>query len=192
MEKGRVLLDEQDITNIGPKKIRKAGLTHVPEDRNTRGLNRNLSVMENLIAVEHADKFSKLKVIDTKKASEYADELAEKFDIRPRDPSIVTESLSGGNAQKVVIAREVSIGGKILVASQPTRGVDIGAIESIRNILEQVKEQGKGVLLISADLEEILSLSDRIIVMFEGGITGELDTEEATESRARYSDDGRK
>ena len=183
IEKGRVTLDGTDITNIGPRKIRKAGLTHVPEDRNTRGLNRSLSVMENLIAVQHADsKFSRHSVMDSKAALKYSEELAERFDIRPRDPSITTESLSGGNAQKVVIAREVSIGGKILVASQPTRGVDIGAIESIRNILEVVKEEGKGVLLVSADLEEILSLSDRIIVMFEGRITGELDTEEATES----------
>jgi len=184
VEKGTVVLAETDITNIGPKKIRKAGLTHVPEDRNTRGLNRSLSVMENLIAVEHEEPpFSKHSIINMKAAMDYSEVLAEKFDIRPRNPEISTESLSGGNAQKVVIAREVSIGGKILVASQPTRGVDIGAIESIRNILEAVKEEGKGVLLVSADLEEILSLSDRIIVMYEGRITGELDTEEATESK---------
>jgi len=184
VEKGTVELEETDITNIGPKKIRKAGLTHVPEDRNTRGLNRSLSVMENLIAVEYEEPpFSKHSIINKKAAMDYSEVLAEKFDIRPRNPEISAESLSGGNAQKVVIAREVSIGGKILVASQPTRGVDIGAIESIRNILEAVKEEGKGVLLVSADLEEILSLSDRIIVMYEGRITGELDTEEATESK---------
>lgn len=110
-------------------------------------------------------------------------EMAEKFDIRPRDTEIPASSLSGGNAQKVVVAREVSIGGKLLVASQPTRGVDIGAIESIRTILQDVKKKGLGVLLVSADLEEIMSLSDRIVVMYEGRITGRMMAEEADEEK---------
>lgn len=182
VEKGKVVLDDMDVTNIGAKKIRKAGLTHIPEDRNKRGLNRNLSIMENLIAVQLDDKcFSQHYVIDNKASLKYAEEQSEKFDIRPRNPKMVAQSLSGGNAQKVVVAREVSIGGKLLIAAQPTRGVDIGAIESIRNILEDVKKQGAGVLLVSADLEEILSLSDRIIVMYEGKITGVLTKEEADE-----------
>lgn len=183
VEKGRVLLDGSDITNFSPRKARKAGITHIPEDRNKRGLNRELSITENLVAVQHKDKpFSNGFVINNKAESAYAKELTEKFDIRPNDPTIAANYLSGGNAQKVVVAREVSIDGKLLVASQPTRGVDIGAIESIRNILEQVKAKGVGVLLISADLEEILSLSDRIIVMYEGKITGELTAEEANEN----------
>jgi len=183
VEKGTVTLGNIEITNLSPKKIRNAGLTHIPEDRNTRGLNRSLSVMENIISVElNQEPFSKHTIIDENASLAYAAELAEKFDIRPRDPRMVAESLSGGNAQKIVVAREVSIGGKLLIASQPTRGVDIGAIESIRNILESVKAEGRGVLLVSADLEEILSLSDRIIVMFEGKITGELGTGEANES----------
>jgi simple sugar transport system ATP-binding protein len=182
VEKGSVTLDDMDITNIGPKKTRNSGLTHIPEDRNTRGLNRNLSIMENIIAVQvDENQFSKNYIMDKKAALSYAEEQCEKFDIRPRNPKMSTQSLSGGNAQKVVVAREVSIGGKLLVAAQPTRGVDIGAIESIRNILEDVKKQGKGVLLVSADLEEILSLSDRIIVMYEGKITGVLSKEEANE-----------
>ncbi len=183
VEKGSVILDNVDVTNLSPKKIRNAGLTHIPEDRNIRGLNRSLSVMENIISVElNQEPFSKHTIIDENASLAYAAELAEKFDIRPRDPKMEAESLSGGNAQKIVVAREVSIGGKLLIASQPTRGVDIGAIESIRNILEDVKAEGRGVLLVSADLEEILSLSDRIIVMFEGNITGELGTGEANES----------
>ena len=92
-----------------------------------------------------------------------------------------TQSFSGGNAQKIVVAREVDAGGKLLIASQPSRGVDIGAIESIRRILNEVKEEGRGILLVSADLEEILSLSDRIIVMYEGKIMGEVNTEDANE-----------
>ena len=182
MEKGKVYLDGQDITNLSPKKIRKSGLTHVPEDRNTRGLNRNMSIKENLVAVQIEDApFSRGFLLNNKAITDYANELSEKFDIRPRDPEMITQSLSGGNAQKIVVAREVAIGGKLLVASQPTRGVDIGAIESIRSILEDVKEKGLGVLLISADLEELLSLSDRIVVMYEGKISGRMDASEANE-----------
>lgn len=182
VEKGQVILDGKDITNLSPRKIRESGLAHIPEDRNTRGLNRNLTIKENLMAVQ-IDKqpFSKNFVINEKAALVSAEELSERFDIRPRKPEISTSSLSGGNAQKVVVAREVSVGEKLLVASQPTRGVDIGAIESIRKILQEVKMKGFGVLLVSADLEEILSISDRIVVMHEGKITGRLRAEDATE-----------
>jgi len=182
VEKGKVYLDGADITNLSPKKIRNSGLTHVPEDRNTRGLNRTMTIKENMIAVQSEEApFAKGFLLNNKAALEYTKEKAEIFDIRPRDPEMVTQSLSGGNAQKIVVAREVSIGGKLLVASQPTRGVDIGAIESIRSILQDVKEKGLGVLLVSADLEEILSLSDRIVVMYEGKISGRMDAAEANE-----------
>jgi ABC-type uncharacterized transport system ATPase subunit len=182
VEKGQVILDGKDITSLSPKKIRDAGLAHIPEDRNTRGLNRALTIKENLMAVKvDEEPFSKGIVVNMKAAADYANKLADKFDIRPRDPDMLTESLSGGNAQKVVVAREVSIGGKILIASQPTRGVDIGSTESIRRIIQHVKGKGLGVLLVSADLEEILSLSDRIVVMHEGKITGQMKVEEATE-----------
>ena len=181
VEKGTVLLENKDITNLTPKKVRQAGITYIPEDRNVRGLNRELSIAENIIATNVDSKFSKGVILKSNKMKEYADELAEKFDIRPRDTNIISSSLSGGNAQKIVVAREVGDGGKLLIASQPTRGVDIGAIESIRSILQEVKAQGLGVLLISADLEEIMSLSDRIVVMYEGKITGELNADEANE-----------
>lgn len=182
VEKGKVTLDHQDITNHSVKKIREAGLTHIPEDRNTRGLNRTMSIWENMIAVQIQEHdFDTGILINREKAVAYTKEQIEKFDIRPSNPEIITQSLSGGNAQKIVVAREVSIKGKLLIASQPTRGVDIGAIESIRSIIQEVKEKGVGVLLVSADLEEILSLSDRIIVMFEGRITGRLRAEDANE-----------
>lgn len=184
VEKGKVILDGKDITNLSVKKIRKAGMTHIPEDRNTRGLNRSLSISDNIAVVQHADKpFANGIIMNKKSADEYAEKLIEKFDIRPASAGLPTSSLSGGNAQKVVVAREVSMGGKLLIASQPTRGVDIGAIESIRSIIQDVKSKGLGVLLISADLEEILSLSDRIVVMFEGKITGSMRAEEADEEK---------
>lgn len=187
VEKGKVILAGEVITNLSVGNIRAKGMTHIPEDRNKRGLNRALTIWENIIATHIGDPaFSKNKVLSLPHSIAYANELAEQFDIRPRDVSMPTQSLSGGNAQKVVVAREVAMNGKLLVASQPTRGVDIGAIESIRSILEKVKEQGTGVLLVSADLEEILSLSDRIIVMYEGKISGTLTASEATDTKLGY------
>jgi len=182
VERGNVILGGTDITNMSPGKIRKNGMTHIPEDRNIRGLNRNMSITENLVSTLINEKtFCKHMILDTSASSARAQELAETFDIRPRDTSASTANLSGGNAQKVVVAREVSNSSKLLVASQPTRGVDIGAIESIRSILVSQKKKGIGVLLVSADLEEILSLSDRIIVMHEGKIVGSMQASQANE-----------
>lgn len=182
VEKGSVILDDKDITNLSPKKIRKEGMTHIPEDRNLRGLNRQLSIADNLLASRIDDKkFSKGLFLDRVEILKEANLLADEFDIRPRDTSIMASSLSGGNSQKIVVAREISTAKKILVASQPTRGVDIGAIESIRSIIQKQKKKGIGIILVSADLEEILSLSDRIIVIHNGKISGELKIDEANE-----------
>jgi len=182
VEKGKITLGNYNITNKSPRKIRSLGLTHIPEDRNVRGLNRETTIMENLLAVQaNRAPYSKYGIVQKKNIFTRAKEIAEKYDIRPPDPLIPVKSLSGGNSQKVVVAREVSIGGKLLIAAQPTRGVDIGAIESIENILQDVKAQGVGVLLVSADLSEILSLSDRILVMFEGKITGSMGVADANE-----------
>lgn len=181
VEKGRVLLDGKDITNFSPKKARRAGLTHIPEDRNLRGLNRAMTIEDNLIAWKFEEKpFAAGITRHKKEVRQYAQKLIGQFDIRPTEPEVITQSLSGGNAQKIVVAREVDADGKLLIASQPSRGVDIGAIESIRKILNHEKKSGKGILLVSADLEEVLALSDRIVVMYEGRIMGIIDSEEAT------------
>lgn len=183
LEKGHIFLDGKEITNLSPKKVREVGLAHIPEDRNTRGLNRTMSIEENLVAVE-VDKapFSRGMVMNTAAMDRHSEEMVKRFDIRPTDYKLPTSSLSGGNAQKVVVAREVSMNKKLLVAAQPTRGVDIGAIESIQKTLEEAKKNGAGVLLVSTELEEITSLSDRIIVIHEGTITGELSAGEANEN----------
>ncbi len=142
-----------------------------------------MSIEENLIAVRlDQPPFTKGIMMNKSGQDTYAKEMVEQFDIRPADYNLPTSSLSGGNAQKVVVAREVSLGNKLLVASQPTRGVDIGAIELIRNTLEKAKKAGAGVLLVSAELEEIISLSDRIVVIHEGKITGEMRADEANEN----------
>ena len=142
-----------------------------------------MSIEENLVAVE-VDKapFSRGMVMNTAAMDRHSEEMVKRFDIRPTDYKLPTSSLSGGNAQKVVVAREVSMNKKLLVAAQPTRGVDIGAIESIQKTLEEAKKNGAGVLLVSTELEEITSLSDRIIVIHEGTITGELSAGEANEN----------
>lgn len=183
IEKGKIFLDGKDITNLSPKKIRNAGLAHIPEDRNRRGLNRSLSIEDNLVSVEvDQSPYSNGIILNRNAMDKRSQELVEKFDIRPADYHLPTSALSGGNAQKVVVAREVGLNKKLLIASQPTRGVDIGAIESIRNTLETAKKSGTGILLISAELEEIISLSDRIIVIHEGEITGEMPAGEANEN----------
>lgn len=183
VERGKIKLSGKDITNLSPKKIRNSGLSHIPEDRNIRGLNKSMSIKDNLIAVEIDDKKNTVGLFMKNKAqTDNAKKMIEKFDIRPDNYNILTGALSGGNAQKVIVAREVSMNKRLLVASQPTRGVDIGAIESIRNTLEAAKKSGTAVLLVSAELEEIISLSDRIIVIHEGKITGELKASEANEN----------
>ncbi|MFV0519406.1 MAG: ABC transporter ATP-binding protein [Lachnospirales bacterium] len=182
VEKGSINFLGEDVTNFSVKKIRERGLKHIPEDRNIYGLNKEMSIAENLISVIHdSNKISKRWFIDKQKVNKLAEQLIKDFDIRPPKASMLAGNLSGGNAQKIIVAREVYMEGNLLIASQPTRGVDIGAIESIHTIIEKVKDEGAGVLLISADLEEILTLSDRILVINQGEIVGEVINEDVDE-----------
>jgi simple sugar transport system ATP-binding protein len=183
VERGNIKIGDTVITNKSPRFIRDAGLTHIPEDRNTMGLNRKASVADNLVvSCIRRKPFSKFGfIIDKKAVISYSNELIKKFDVRPPDAEMLTTFFSGGNAQKVVVAREVTESTKLLIASQPTRGIDVGAIESIRAILQEVKSWGIGVLLVSVELEEILSLSDRIVVLSEGKIAGAMPVEEANQ-----------
>ena len=182
VEKGSIEFKGKQIQNLHPLKIRQAGISHIPEDRNVRGLNRRFSIKENLIANSFYKRpISKWLLFDRKKINQFAQDLIAKYDIRPDNPDASTMNLSGGNAQKVVCAREIDTDFDLLIAAQPTRGVDIGSVETIRELINKVKDQKKSVLLVSADLQEILSLSDRIAVMFEGKITGILPAHEASE-----------
>jgi simple sugar transport system ATP-binding protein len=183
VERGTVALAGVNITNRSPRFIRRAGMTHIPEDRNKRGLNRMASAADNLVANSIYNKpFSKFGcVIDRKAVNSYAEDLLQKYDVRPPKADMSAAHFSGGNAQKIVVAREVTESTRLLVASQPTRGIDIGTIESIRAILQEVKSRGIGILLVSVELEEILSLSDRIVVLSEGKIMGILPVEDANE-----------
>jgi simple sugar transport system ATP-binding protein len=183
VERGTVTLAGVDITNRSARFIRRAGLTHIPEDRNKRGLNRMASAADNLVVNSIYNRpFSKFGLIIDKKAiNAYSEELLQKYEVRPPKADMSAAHFSGGNAQKIVVAREVTESTRLLVASQPTRGIDVGAIESIRAILQEVKSRGIGVLLVSVELEEILNLSDRIVVLSEGKIAGILPVEKANE-----------
>ena len=180
-DEGRILLDGTDLT-FQPEHRRSRVIGRLFQDP-LKGTAPGMTIEENLIAVRlDQPPFTKGIMMNKSGQDTYAKEMVEQFDIRPADYNLPTSSLSGGNAQKVVVAREVSLGNKLLVASQPTRGVDIGAIELIRNTLEKAKKAGAGVLLVSAELEEIISLSDRIVVIHEGKITGEMRADEANEN----------
>ena len=176
VQEGSIQIDGTEVSNQSPRAVRDAGLAHVPEDRNQRGLCKEFTVYENLSAVRTDDRtLTKWYWRDEKKIARYGDGVIAKYDIRPAEGKALAGSFSGGNAQKIVVAREVEMNKKLLVVAQPTRGVDVGAIESIRGILNDVKSSGHAVLLISADLDEILALSDRICVLREGRISGEFD-----------------
>jgi simple sugar transport system ATP-binding protein len=182
VERGEILLKNSAIHQLPVREIRSRGLAHIPDDRNIRGLNRKFSIKENLIAVRYTENtFSRFGIFARGKIDGYAGDLVRAHDIRPGNINAGTGNLSGGNAQKVVFAREIDTEFDVLIAAQPTRGVDIGSIEAIRGLINRVKEQGKAVLLVSADLDEILALSDRIMVMYEGRIAGIVPAEKATE-----------
>ncbi len=187
VEKGKIYFKNTQISNMTPQFIRKTGIAHIPDDRNKRGLNREMNIKENLIATKFSDSaFSGVINLKEKEINKFSEDTIKKFDIRPANFNITTKNLSGGNAQKIVVARELESDTDLLIASQPTRGIDIGSIETIRKNIVEYRDKNKGVLLISAELEEILTLSDRILVMYEGKIVGDLDSKNANEENVGF------
>jgi simple sugar transport system ATP-binding protein len=186
-QSGQVALNGQVITNFTPRMIRERGTCHIPEDRHRRGLVLDFSVAQNMVlGIHYRSPYVRnilLDVINFGPIREKAQRLLQEFDIRPPDQENPAGNLSGGNQQKVIVAREFDQNPKLLIAAQPTRGIDVGSIEFIHQRLLQARDDGKAVLLVSADLEEILTLSDRIAVMYEGQIVGILEPAEATEAR---------
>lgn len=173
---GSILIHKKDMTNAPVQKIIKAGVSHIPEDRRKRGLILDFSLAENLILGSHfRSPFSQQFRMDYDAVFVYADNLVNMFDIRGTGIHSQVKYLSGGNMQKVIVAREIGREPEIIIASQPTRGLDVGAIEYIHQQLLQMREKDKAILLISADLDEVRSLSDRIAVIYEGEIVGERD-----------------
>lgn len=156
-----------------PARAREAGVSLVPEDRRERGLVLTYSVADNLIlGLEDSAKFSRAGILDRKKIQQWARDLVKRYDIRPPRPDVPAGNLSGGNQQKVVLAREISEDPALLIASQPTRGLDIGAAQFVHERLVEKRDGGAAVLLVSAELDEVLALADRIAVIYEGQIMG--------------------
>jgi simple sugar transport system ATP-binding protein len=169
---GKIWLGERDLSRAGARRTRTAGVAHIPEDRREAGLVLNYSVADNMILGHQRDaEFARNGfVLRLGAVWNWAARLIRRFDVRTPSPATPARALSGGNQQKVIVARELSSGPKVLLASQPTRGVDIGAIEFIHQQLIAQRDAGAAILLVSAELDEIRSLSDRIAVMYEGRI----------------------
>jgi simple sugar transport system ATP-binding protein len=181
-EAGTVELNGEAITNHSAKDIIHRGIATIPEDRHHRGLILDFSIADNGVLGSHDEPpFARWVVRVFSAIREYADKLIEEFDVRTPNRDALVRNLSGGNQQKVIIAREIGRDPDLLIAAQPTRGVDVGAIEFIHKRIIEQRDHGKAVLLISNELDEVMGLSDRILVMFHGEVVGELAADEATE-----------
>jgi simple sugar transport system ATP-binding protein len=180
-QSGKISLLEHEITHASPRKITEIGSAHIPEDRQQDGLLLAFSVADNLVMnTYYQPPFSKGPVLQQKVIQETADRLIKEFDIRTPNASVEAGSLSGGNQQKVIVAREFSRPIKFLVASQPTRGLDVGSIEYIHQRIVEKRDEGCAVLLVSTELDEIMGLADRIAVMCRGKIIAILPAKGAT------------
>jgi general nucleoside transport system ATP-binding protein len=181
VDEGRIQLGGRDITRMNAREVRGAGLSHIPEDRNERGLVGDYSAALNSVLGDvYRAPFQRYGFLQEGAITAHAERCIREYDVRPASTEVSALSYSGGNAQKLIVARELSRKPTLLIASQPTRGVDIGAIEFIHKQIIRARDEGLAVLLVSADLNEVMSLSDRIIVLFEGQVMGELSQSEAT------------
>jgi simple sugar transport system ATP-binding protein len=173
---GEITVQGHDVTGEDARGVRRAGVAHIPEDRLTNGVALDSSIAENLVVDRYYQPpFTRQGVMYPRQIRKHAEKLMHEFDIRAAGYDAPIRSLSGGNMQKVIVAREFSAEPALLIAAQPTRGVDIGASEFVRGQLVQKRNEGKAVLLISADLAEVMSLADRIAVMHKGKIVGIFD-----------------
>lgn len=175
---GHVYLEGEEITNYPPRKRLELGVGYIPEDRNALGLIDSFTVSENIILDTHfSPPYARSGFLDRRAVIRDARKLIDEFDVKTSGYDERVGNLSGGNLQKLVLAREVNRDPQVLIAAQPTRGLDVGATEYIRRRLLEQRDKGRAILLISADLDEILALSDRIIVLFEGELVGALDAD---------------
>ena len=181
---GKISLCGKDITHASIRKRNTMGMSHIPEDRHKHGLVLDYTLEDNLVLQryfepEFTDKAGFLRRDNIRK---YAEKLIEQYDVRSgQGPVTIARSMSGGNQQKAIVAREIDKDPELLVAVQPTRGLDVGAIEYIHKQLVAERDKGKAVLLVSLELDEVMDVPDRILVMYEGEIVGELDPKKTTQ-----------
>lgn len=179
---GEVLLNGQEITQLSTREIAKRGLAHIPEDRHKYGLILDMKLENNIVLKDYYHvPFARSGFLNFKAIEDRAKELIEKYDVRTVSEKVPARSLSGGNQQKAIIARELETHPDVLIAANPTRGLDVGAIEFIHQALIHERDNNKAVLLMSFELEEIMNLSDRILVMYDGKIVAELPAHETNE-----------
>jgi simple sugar transport system ATP-binding protein len=178
---GRIELQGREVSRLSARALKEAGIAHIPEDRHRRGLLLDFDLADNTILGTHyrAPAATTAGLLDDKAIAAKADRLIHAFDVRPPNAALPARALSGGNQQKLIIGREFDLHPKLLLVSQPTRGVDIGAIEFIHRKLIGLRDAGAAILLVSAELEEVLSLADRVLVMYQGRIVGEVDPHQA-------------
>jgi simple sugar transport system ATP-binding protein len=184
VQEGTVRITGQDVTNATPRTITECGVAHIPEDRQQDGLVLPFPVYDNLVINSYYhEPFSKGLAVNDKAIQERADGLVKEFDIRTPSARIPVSNLSGGNQQKVIVARELSRPIKLLIANQPTRGLDVGSIEYIHRRLIENRDSGVAVLLVSAELDEIIGLSDRIAIIFKGQFTAIVDADDVSKEQ---------
>ena len=191
-QSGSIKINGHEVLNNTPKEVFKKGIKNIPEDRHKRGLILDFTVAENTVLQNYKDsRFSKNGILDKEAIEKYADGIIERFDVRPTDHTVKARALSGGNQQKIIIGREVdnievsrsSTGeAQLLIATQPTRGLDVGAIEFVHKALVKQRDEGNAVLLVSLELDEVMNVSDRIAVIYEGKIVGVVDAKDADEN----------
>ncbi|MCS7175118.1 ABC transporter ATP-binding protein [Pseudothermotoga sp.] len=172
---GRIFLLGKDVTHLGPRELREMGVGHIPEDRHKYGLVLQFPAYYNVILGRHyRHPFTNGEFLNHAAINNFAEELFKRFDIRPNNTKMLGANFSGGNQQKMVVAREIGLQPKIMVVSQPTRGLDVGATEFVHRTLIELRDSGVAILLVSMELDEVLSLADRIAVMYNGQIMGEV------------------
>jgi len=180
---GKIMLEGQDITGASIRKRSTMGMSHIPEDRHKHGLVLDYTLEDNMVLQRYFEPefVSKTGFLKRKAIRDYATRLIDQYDVRSgQGPVTVARSMSGGNQQKAIVAREIDKDPELLIAVQPTRGLDVGAIEYIHKQIVAQRDAGKGVLLVSLELDEVMALSDRILVMYEGEIVGQLDPKTTT------------
>ena len=183
LKSGQISLNGKDITKASVRQRSTMGMSHIPEDRHKHGLVLDYSLEDNMVLQKYFEPqfTNKFGLLKRKEIREYSDRLIEEYDVRSgQGSSTIVRSMSGGNQQKAIIAREIDKDPDLLIAVQPTRGVDIGAIEFIHKQLIEQRDAGKAVLLVSLELDEVMDVPDRILVMYEGRLVGEFKPDEVT------------
>ncbi|MDR5674179.1 ABC transporter ATP-binding protein [Halalkaliarchaeum sp. AArc-GB] len=182
VESGQIRFEGEDITETSRRHRIEAGIAYIPEDRQAEGLVQNYDLVRNaLLGNQTIEPFVDGRVVDWPLVADHAESIVEEYDVQPPNPATEAESLSGGNQQKFIVGREIEHDPDVMIASHPTRGVDIGAIEFIHNRMLEMRDAGLGILLVSSKLEEVQKLADRIAVMYEGEFIDVVDPDDVTE-----------